>query len=581
MKIHCKATFLLPDGSHDKVRAAGIGYSVQTAATEDTTGLYTENLALKSNHRIETVNYGIGNYDLAEELSFNTDYTVTVWGELGAGKSEFGVYTGGGYQPFVYLKKIGAGVYSGVLSIGTAIGGDGRRDRIQLYARPNTVTGVVSTVERLKLEKGINGNPSWTPAAREMLGEDAVTYEVEPSVLVVGLGERGVLSPPVVTFNCWKRTGAEAKRSAYAGRLVIDESRDGVNYVNRYTSAADESSRAYTLSDGNVRFVRCSLYAAGGVTSLLDVKPVTVVPEAGMLLDRLNDDGVFEVWEKRAMRAEWWTISGSRTTSSPGSGLYRDAVSKFGQEVVDGMSVTAYYESLGAYLENFALWDNVDTRVGANGATFSKLQLAKLLDLFYRGLQQLTYSLTDSFEYLSGAFKDISTQESPGVVLTGFSGVKNTADAVVAGMAGKNFLTGADYVPDDETCPVFFAGAKSLLQANEAKTRIYPSGRLETSYLKATGGEFGNMRIDDGAIVMSHNKDDAPGKGHGCTIQDGIFLSWCGNNVMDLAAGGRIDDGLMRTVYFHTQLYNTRDIIEHRAFEVLMSIVGRPLLAGV
>lgn len=526
-----------------------------TAAPEETTAAYAENLALKSNLRIETANYAIGNYYLAEELSFNTDYTVTVWGELGAGKSAFGVYTGGGYQPSVDLKKIGEGVYSGILSIGTAIGGDGRRDRIQLYARPNSVTGVVSTVERIKLERGVNLRPSWTPASSEMLGADAVTYEVDPSVLVVGLGEGGVLAPSLVTFSSWKRTGAAAKRTAYAGRMVIAESTDGESYTTRYTSAADQASHAYTISGSTVRFVRCSLYAAGGVTSLLDQQTVTVVPEAGAVIDRLNDDAIFEVWEKRTMRAEWYTISGKRTASSPvGQGLYRDAVNKFGADkvggdkVVEGMSVKDVYDWLDAYFVAFDLWSDTDTRVDGKGNEFSKQTLQRYLDFFYRGLQQLTYTLTDSFGYLKDAFGDMTTQQTAGVVLTGFSGVKNTAGAVVAGMAGKNFLTGAEFAPDDESCPIFFAGAESLLQANEAKTRIYPSGLLETSEIKATGGEFGFLRIEPGKLTSSHESES--GVGHGIELTDGYMRSWNGpNNDLLFGAGGNTQ---ISTIYSNT-----------------------------
>lgn len=538
-----------------------------TAAPEETTAVYAENLALKSNLRIETANYAIGNYYLAEELSYNTDYTVTVWGELGAGKSAFGVYTGGGYQPGVDLKKIGEGVYSGILSIGTTIGGDGRRDRIQLYARPGSVTGVVSTVERVKLERGVNLRPSWTPASSEMLGADAVTYEVEPSVLVVGLGEGGVLAPSLVTFRSWTRTGAAAKRTAYAGRLAIAESTDGESYTTRYTSAADEASHAYTISGSAVRFVRCSLYAAGGVTSLLDQQTVTVVPEAGVILDRLNDDAVFEVWEKRTMRAEWYTISGKRTASSPaGQGLYIDAMNKFGEEAVV-KAVGSYYDWLDAYFVAFDLWTDTDTRVDAEGKAFSKEALQRMLDLFYRGLQQLTYTLTDSFGYLKDAFGDMTTQQTAGVVLTGFSGVKNTAGAVVAGMAGKNFLTGAEFAPDDESCPIFFAGAESLLQANEAKTRIYPSGLLETSYIKATGGTIGDLRIDGLYLISSHQED------HGCKLGETLFRSWAGNNYMEFSAIPSLYNSDTYT-YFRSLIQADITVPNHRAMQVLMHRVG-------
>ena len=132
----------------------------------------------------------------------------------------------------------------------------------------------------------------------------------------------------------------------------------------------------------------------------------------------------------------------------------------------------------------------------------------------------------DNLEYLKKAFENDDTIEYGGLYLASFLGVKNSAKAVVAGITGKNFLTGQDFAPDDRSCPMIFAGAASAADADSAKFRVYPNGATyaEEAYIKgtitATAGSFGDFKIDGLYLTSSHDTT------HGIKIGDGVVRSW-------------------------------------------------------
>lgn len=112
----------------------------------------------------------------------------------------------------------------------------------------------------------------------------------------------------------------------------------------------------------------------------------------------------------------------------------------------------------------------------------------------------------DDVRYLKEAFKQDTTIISGGVALGSFIGVKNSGGQVVAGMSGKNFINkqivngkvvGTDFTEATaESCPMIYAGATSAANANTAKTRIYPNGKLATESLEAK-----QAKIDDSTLT--------------------------------------------------------------------------------
>ncbi len=135
-------------------------------------------------------------------------------------------------------------------------------------------------------------------------GADGRIYWMEYTADVIKQGKDGELTPAYIDFGAYYRNGTSATRTAYAGRFKIEESTDGNTWTTMYTSTANESSVRYALytfltdDDGNAlidddgygiaatrdfTMVRCTLYAAGGATSMLDTQTIVKVIDANAL----------------------------------------------------------------------------------------------------------------------------------------------------------------------------------------------------------------------------------------------------------------------------------------------------------
>ena len=137
-------------------------------------------------------------------------------------------------------------------------------------------------------------------------GEDAVLYEIEPSVAVIKkctldvcsitdesgnriVDEQGrflsgyfltdSLSPNKITFTAYKQVGSKT-RATYACRFIIQESLNGLSWLTKYTSSKDETSVSYTPSTLKLQQIKCVMYRAGGITEQLDSQTVPVIQDA-------------------------------------------------------------------------------------------------------------------------------------------------------------------------------------------------------------------------------------------------------------------------------------------------------------
>ena len=122
-------------------------------------------------------------------------------------------------------------------------------------------------------------------------GEDGRVYMIQASTQVLSQGADDAFTPPTVTFSAYYRDGQSASRTAYAGRFIIQETTDGTSYVTRWTSAANQTSVTYTPYSKDVKNIRCTLYAAGGTTSALDMQGVAIVRD----IDNLTQEEVFNI----------------------------------------------------------------------------------------------------------------------------------------------------------------------------------------------------------------------------------------------------------------------------------------------
>lgn len=147
--------------------------------------------------------------------------------------------------------------------------------------------------------------------------ESGRTYFIEPSCNVLKRSADNTMSPNFIEFKAYYRDGTSTTRTAYNGRFVIEEMKDGNTWTTLYTSSADENmvkhylysipvdGSSQAISDSttmigiprDVTNIRCRLYAAGGTTTLMDMESVAVVVD----VDALTHEEIFDLLTNKGM----------------------------------------------------------------------------------------------------------------------------------------------------------------------------------------------------------------------------------------------------------------------------------------
>lgn len=154
--------------------------------------------------------------------------------------------------------------------------------------------------------------------SKQKSGTPGRTYVLESSTTILKRESENSITPNVVIFSAYYRDGENTGRTDYAGRFVIEETSDGKTWKTAYSSVADETSVNYYAdyifadsdgvlvadSDGSligarskdIVGLRCSLYASGGTTNLIDTVKLDVITEVTALtqediLKLLTNDG--------------------------------------------------------------------------------------------------------------------------------------------------------------------------------------------------------------------------------------------------------------------------------------------------
>ena len=180
-------------------------------------------------------------------------------------------------------------------------------------------------------------------------GDSAVVYSITPSVYAITKNEAGTLTPTSVTFSATSKIGS-GNASAYSGRFIIAESSNGTSWTNKYTSSSNESSKAYTPSANTIKFIRCSLYLAGGTTTLLDQETVAVVS------DGIQGYSVVAYVTRDSFTESQWTTYGtidhseswSNTSDIRNGCRVGDLFAVVGTSTDGGKSHTAIYRATNA-----------------------------------------------------------------------------------------------------------------------------------------------------------------------------------------------------------------------------------------
>lgn len=184
---------------------------------------FTWNLLKKSNVVVENANYLIAKYELAEKPIHGEAYTLTIWGNLGEGKDFFNIFNNSdiGVNNLGYAKKVKDGLYQATIFWrGKVVPGKVEiiDTEIYVYTNPYT-TSVNCTIDKIKLEKGTNTNPVWSPHISEIHGKDGVD------------GKDGTFTGEIGGRNLIKNSDKITGWTKYDGgnHLITDEYMDEFN----------------------------------------------------------------------------------------------------------------------------------------------------------------------------------------------------------------------------------------------------------------------------------------------------------------------------------------------------------------
>ena len=144
--------------------------------------------------------------------------------------------------------------------------------------------------EGLAAEAAITANSANQNASNANASAQAA-YRIVSNTGSIERTPSGAINPG--TLNVAAYHPVNGTQTAYSGRWKIDASADQSTWTALYTSSADEESMAQALA-GNLdgmKFVRVSLYAAGGTTTLLQQATLAIVESTGNFLVR-NSNGL-------------------------------------------------------------------------------------------------------------------------------------------------------------------------------------------------------------------------------------------------------------------------------------------------
>lgn len=111
--------------------------------------------------------YLVAQYPYAEIPEPGETLIVTIWGQLGSGKTGFNVFNGGGNGSFgsILTTKVADGVHRGALKILQKVTNSNEL-KVTVFSAPQSVTATC-TINRIKVERG-NIATDWTPAPEDI-----------------------------------------------------------------------------------------------------------------------------------------------------------------------------------------------------------------------------------------------------------------------------------------------------------------------------------------------------------------------------------------------------------------------------
>ena len=129
------------------------------------------------------------------------------------------------------------------------------------------------TVGDMTLNKDVSFSISFKG---ESGGSSAYSYRLITSHAAIARTDTGY-NPTSITLMSKRTLGTDGPVN-YAARFVIESTYNNTTWTNEYTSENDETTKSFTIPAGIIA-LRCSLYMAGGTTTLLDQQTIPIVSD--------------------------------------------------------------------------------------------------------------------------------------------------------------------------------------------------------------------------------------------------------------------------------------------------------------
>jgi hypothetical protein len=187
-----------------------------------------------------------------------------------------------------------------------------------IYTYSDKTTSTTYSIGKMgaKGEQGAKGEtgatgPQGEKGATGPQGSAGRTYFMETSSSIVKMSADNTIVPNYITLSGYYRDGTATARTAYKCRFKIEETTDGDTYTTVYTSSSDETDITHALysvlasgssgvtasgSSGigisrNLTALRCTMYAAGGFSQVLDIETIPVAID----VDALTHEDIFNL----------------------------------------------------------------------------------------------------------------------------------------------------------------------------------------------------------------------------------------------------------------------------------------------
>ena len=131
-------------------------------AVRETVKVGGRNLLLNSSQNVANSIYNTASYYLTDSMKNGDECVLTLWGELGEGRSMFKIHNSGDDCRLCDMAKISEGVYRGTFNWQE----NRANNFIKVFAYPGNLQSV-SRITRIKLERG-NIATDWTPAPEDL-----------------------------------------------------------------------------------------------------------------------------------------------------------------------------------------------------------------------------------------------------------------------------------------------------------------------------------------------------------------------------------------------------------------------------